>query len=107
MNNGYGIENYEELFEELSNIKNDLINPNIKLSDAISKVKRGKQVYAILNAILDKAEQEVEKITEINDIDNNVQEEHYSVNNFEGINFENLNNSGINNLGIDPYELPF
>lgn len=109
MNNEYGIEKYEELFEELSSIKNDLINPNIKLADAIYKVKRGKQVYAILNSILDKAEQEVEKITEINanTVKNQKIDEHYSVNNFEDINFENLDNFDINNSGVDPYDLPF
>lgn len=103
MNNEYGIENYEELFAELSGIKNDLINPNIKLSDAISKVKRGKQVYAILNAILDKAEQEVEKITEINT--NPVAMN--SVNNFNDINFDNFDNFDINNLGVDTTDIPF
>lgn len=112
MNNEYGIEKYEELFEELSSIKNDLINPNIKLADAIYKVKRGKQVYAILNSILDSAEQEVEKITEFNTnvVDNITPQEHYSVNNYNDYrdaNFETLDNLDINSLGVDSDEIPF
>ncbi|MBQ8998458.1 MAG: exodeoxyribonuclease VII small subunit [Clostridium sp.] len=109
MNNEYGIEKYEELFEELSSIKNDLINPNIKLADAIYKVKRGKQLYAILNSILDKAEEEVEKITDINTntIENKNICEQYDINSLEDTNFEIPNSFDINSLDIDPYELPF
>lgn len=109
MNNEYGIEKYEELFEELSSIKNDLINPNIKLADAIYKVKRGKQLYAILNSILDKAEEEVEKLTDINTntIENKNICEQYDINSLEDTNFEIPNSFDINSLDIDPYELPF
>lgn len=64
MSDPYKIEDYENLFKELSSIKNDLINSELTLADSISKLKRAKEINMALEIILNEAEKEVEKLIE-------------------------------------------
>lgn len=104
----YGIENYEDLFNELTEIKDDLVDPEIKLSEAISKLKRAKEINIILTNILEEAEKEVSDITDVEvSKSSNIYGENNSYIDTDNEPDFNLFESKYSNYEIPSDEIPF
>lgn len=80
----YEIENFEDYYEELRNIKNDMSKHDLKLVDAINNVKRAKELYCYLSVILDEAKKEVREMIDTGEEESNIMNESKD----EAINFD-------------------